>query len=169
MSSAKTTAMAALAILVVFAGLTVQAQMHAARGHRDSNREADPPANREEMMQRCRQMMERKRKMQQQMQEWDQELEQQIRRADRAQGDAKLEAVLEAVRIMAEQRREANELRTQFMQNMMQHVGDHMAMGEGDEGRQAMMQCPMMQKQAQEDVIAGAPDAGDHEAHHRQR
>lgn len=169
MNSAKTTATAALAILVLFSGLVVQAQMQANRGDRGGDRELGPPANREEMMQRCRQMMERKRQMQQQMQEWDQELEQQIRRADLAQGDAKLGAVLEAVRTMAEQRRQANERRAQFMQKMMRHMGDHMSMGEGDEGKQAMMQCPMMQKQSQEDMIAGAPDAGDHEAHHRQR
>lgn len=79
--------------------------------------------------------------MQKMMKEADARLDQLVTKMNSASGNAKVDATAAVVQELVTQRRQMRERMASMQQNMMAHMGEHMAHGGGTQ----MAQCPMMQ------------------------
>jgi len=92
------------------------------------------------MMQRCQELMEQKQKMKEDMKAQDAQLTEQLTQMNRAPGDKKMGLMAAVLTRMVEQRITMDARKAKMDDEMMQHMMQHMQMGE-----ESMPQCPMMQ------------------------
>ena len=107
------------------------------------------PAGAGQMKQRCQQMMQRMQQMQERMKQADQRLQEKLAAMKQAKGEEKVQAMADVIELLVQQRQQMQQQRMQMMQQMMGHMGRHMQVP-GDQGRQMMMNCPMMQQMQKE-------------------
>ena len=119
----------------------------------------------------CQMMADRMKQMREMKQQMNEELQQKLQAMKQASGDKKIDAMAEVISLMATQRLQADEQMAEMRQNMMGHMGRHMMMGDDEQGRKAMMQCPMMKQMQQEggDQARGSMMGGGRQDRMRQR
>jgi molecular chaperone GrpE (heat shock protein) len=108
--------------------------------HQDGAKtEAAAPAS-----EKCAMMQQKMGDMHGQMMAKHADLQNLVNEMNTATSQAKVDAIARVVTAMADHQANMHQMEMGMMQQMMSHMGEHMAEGMGPAGKQQMMQCPMM-------------------------
>jgi hypothetical protein len=99
---------------------------------------AQPP-DRQQMLEKCQEMMERHQQMQQEMAAMDARLEGLVQQMNAATGEERIDAMAAVINELIEHRREMHEMMMEMGPGMMGHMMMHM-------DPEMMEMCPMMQR-----------------------
>jgi hypothetical protein len=113
----------------------------------------------QQMMMRCRMMMEKHNQMQTDMKAMDTKLDGLVATMNAATGPKKVEATAAVVNALVTQRKAMHEKMSSMQTGMMAHMMEHMQMG-----KDSMSMCPMMQQMHASQKASSTPD--DHTKHH---
>ena len=113
----------------------------------------------------CKQMMTMHNQMMADMKAMDAGLDQKVTAMNAAKGNAKVDAMAAVINEMATQRKQMMAKTASMRDQMMAHMGEHMAQSDGPAMRQSMAQCPMMKSMKEMDDKS----AGAHKEHHEQQ
>ena len=112
----------------------------------------------------CKQMMTMHNQMTADMKAMDAGLEQKVAAMNAAKGNAKVDAMAAVINEMATQRKQMMAKTSSMRDQMMAHMGEHMAQPGGTGMGQSMAQCPMMKGMKDMDEKAAG-----HKEHHEQQ
>lgn len=113
----------------------------------------------------CKQMMTMHNQMMADMKAMDAGLDQRVAAMNAAKGNAKVDAMAAVINEMATQRKQMMAKTSSMRDQMMAHMGEHMAQPGGTGMGQSMAQCPMMRSmKGMDEKAAGAP-----KEHHEQQ
>jgi len=101
------------------------------------------------MADQCKQMMAMHNQMMADMKAMDASLDQKVAAMNAAKGNAKVDATAAVINEMASQRKQMMAKMTSMQDQMMTHMGEHVAQSGSTAMRQSMAQCPMMKGMAQ--------------------
>jgi hypothetical protein len=113
----------------------------------------------------CKQMMTMHNQMMADMKAMDAGLDQKVTAMNAAKGNAKVDAMAAVINEMATQRKQMMAKTASMRDQMMAHMGEHMAQSDGPAMRQSMAQCPMMKSMKEMDDKS----ADAHKEHHEQQ
>lgn len=136
-----------IALLVVTVGAAAWAQ-HEHKPDR-ANDEAKSGAD------RCQMMADHMQQMQAMMKKMDQRLGEKVKKMNQASGDDKIDAMADVIDELVTQRQHMHDRMAQMRQKMMGHMAQHMQMGMNEDGKKAMMHCPMMKQMMQDKPMMG--------------
>ena len=101
------------------------------------------------MADHCKQMMSMHNQMMADMKAMDATLDQKVAAMNAAKGNAKVDAMAAVINEMASQRKQMMSRMSGTQDQMMAHMGEHMAQPGTPAMRQSMAQCPMMKGMGQ--------------------
>lgn len=93
----------------------------------------------------CKGMMAKMQQHRTAMKQMDEKLQDGLAKMNKAGGAAKVDAMAEVVTMLAQQRIQVHERMMSMNDDRSQHMMGHMQQGE--KGKKAMIDCPMMQKE----------------------
>lgn len=111
---------------------------------------------------RCKQMMAMHTQMMADMKAMDASLDQKVAAMNVAKGNAKVDAMAAVINEMATQRKQMMAKTSSMRDQMMAHMGEHMAQPGSTGMGQSMAQCPMMKSMKEMDEQPADP----HKEHH---
>jgi hypothetical protein len=97
------------------------------------------PPDRQQMQEKCQEMMEKHQQMQQEMAAMDARLEELVQQMNAATGEARIDAMAAVINELVEQRQDMHEMMMEMGPGMMGHMMMHM-------DPEMMQMCPMMQR-----------------------
>ena len=156
----------AVPVLAIAAALTTSgalAQQSQAKPGRqtDSGHSGMMTAN---MGDQCKQMMTMHNQMMADMKAMDAGLDQKVAAMNAAKGNVKVDAMAAVINEMATHRKQMMAKASNMRDQMMAHMGEHMAQPGGTGMGQSMAQCPMMKGMKDMDEKAAG-----HKEHHEQQ
>ena len=105
------------------------------------------------MADQCKQMMAMHNRMMADMKAMDASLEQKVAAMNASKGNARIDAMAAVINEMASQRKQMVAKMTSMQDQMMAHMGEHVAQSGSAAMRQSMAQCPMVKGMSRQSVM----------------